>query len=107
MCVVLGIPTIRIEFCSFSRRAQCGREWLRHDGGEQDAPALADLSQPAGEWDTVLEVVSPLFSRHLLNMRRDAIQREDVTHHTEFSSWIGHFYILIYNLNLYTSETLG
>ena len=89
--VVRGIPTVWIELGRFSLRTQCGREWVRHDGGEWDAPTLDDLGQPAGGWDSVLEVVSPLLGRHLLNVSRDAIQREDVTPHSEFSSWIFHF----------------
>ena len=71
--------------------AQCGRERVLHDGGERDAPTFDDLRQPVGDWDAVLEVVRPLLGRHLLNMSRDAIQREDVTDHSEFSSWICHF----------------
>ena len=58
---------------------------------ERDAPALDDLRHPAGDWNAVLEVVSPLLGRHLLNMSRDAIQREDVASHSEFSSGIIYF----------------
>ena len=45
--VVWCIPTHRIELCRFSRRAQCGRERVRHDGGDRDAPGVDDLCQPA------------------------------------------------------------
>ena len=93
--LVSGIPSEWTVTGRFSRRTQCGRLWVRHDGGERDAPALNDLCQPSGVWDAVLEVVSPLLGRHLLNMSRDAIQIEDITALLEFSSWIGHFYILI------------
>ena len=89
--VVWGIPTVWTELGRFSWRTECGREWVRHDGGEWDAPTLDDLGQRAGDWDAGLDVVSPLIGRHLLNMSRDAIKREDVTPHSEFSSWICHF----------------
>ena len=72
--VVWGIASHRIELCRFARRAQCGREWLRHDGRERDAPALDDLRQPAGMGNAVLEIVRPLLGRHLLDMPRDAIE---------------------------------
>ena len=78
MGVVWGIPTVWIELCRFSRGTHCGRERVGHDGGERDAPTLDDLRQPAGDWNAVLEVVSPLLGRHLLNMSRDAVQREDL-----------------------------
>ena len=51
---------------------------MRHDGGERDAPADHDLRLHVGDWDAVLEFVSPLLGRHLVNMSRDAIQREDI-----------------------------
>ena len=79
----------------FTRRTQCGREWARHDGGEWDAPTLDDLRQPGGVGNAVLEVVRPLLGRHLLNMSRDAVEREDVDPHSEFSAWIRHFLNLI------------
>ena len=71
--VVWGIPSVWTVLGRFSRRAQCGREWVRHNGGEWDAPTLDDLGEPAGDWDALLEVVSPLLGCHLLNMSRDAI----------------------------------
>ena len=72
--VVWSIASHRRELCRFSRRAQCGRERVRHDGGERDTPTLNDLRQPAGVGNAVLEVVRPLLGRHLLNMSRDAIE---------------------------------
>ena len=93
--VVWSIASHRIELCRFARRAQCGREWVKHDGGEWDAPTLDDLRQPGGVGNAVLEVVRPLLGRHLLNMSRDAIEREDVDPHSKFSSRICHFGILI------------
>ena len=72
--VVRSVASHRIELCRFSRRAQCGWERVRHDGGERDAPALDDLCQPAGVGNAVLEVVRPLLGRHLLDMPRDAIE---------------------------------
>ena len=91
--VVSGTPTHRSELEELSRRTQCGMVWLKHDGREQDAPALHDLCQPAGDSYAILEVVSQLLGRHLLNMSRDASQREDVTPHSEFSSLSCDFYV--------------
>ena len=89
--VVWGIPTVWIESGRFSWRAQCGWEWVRHNGGERDAPPLNDLRQTAGVGNVILEIVRPLLGRHLLDVSRDAVEREDVDPHSEFSSWICHF----------------
>ena len=64
---------------------------MRDDGGEWDAPVLHALRKPVGDWDAILEIVSPLLWRHLLNMSRDEIHREDLTAKSEFASWISHF----------------
>ena len=72
--VVWSIASHRIELCRFARRAQCGRERVRHDGGERDPPTLNDLRQPGGVGNAVLEIERPLLGRHLLNVSRDAIE---------------------------------
>ena len=63
---------------------------MRDDGGEWDAPVFDVLRQPAGDWDAIVEILSPLLGRPLLYMSGDAIHREDLAPHIIFTACIGH-----------------